>query len=381
MAKRLRELIINPEPARGRFGTNPTNPWSAKAGLTEDKFLDYYLSKLGYNPANTPKNLKVAHSKTLRFLKWKRDHQNLNLNHVEYEGEPLVEKKSLRDYLIARGMNPDYVPLARKIGHAKSQDFISWQQHQEETENVEEDLTLRRSPTQRRVNKIQQSFSSHQEIKTPRGSLRRDKSLDEEELNEDPNPNMDTRELHKYVRNLGWQLVRQDGPHYVYRHPKSKQPLAIPKHKNIPLPTKRGILKIAHALSEEIIYEDKFQDSYAATQTVGSEINERGRKSSAAQIVKRIRREKMQEDMHDWEKEDKSVQTYGKKPNHEKSDEKDQPGEKKPEARAMLSGGTTLTGSKRDTIEIDPLMRVRPGQPDPTKKEDNKKDNNKQKKK
>ena len=39
-----------------------------------------------------------------------------------------------------------------------------------------------------------------------------------------------------------------------------------------------------------------------------------------------------------------------------------------------------MTGTPRDTIEIDPMMRVRPGQPDPTKKEDKKdKDNKKNK--
>ena len=33
----------------------------------------------------------------------------------------------------------------------------------------------------------------------------------------------------------------------------------------------------------------------------------------------------------------------------------------KPQAAAVLSGGTTMTGQKRDTIEIDPALRVRPG--------------------
>jgi hypothetical protein len=42
-----------------------------------------------------------------------------------------------------------------------------------------------------------------------------------------------------------------------------------------------------------------------------------------------------------------------------------------------MSGGTTLTGEKRDTVEIDPMMRNRPGQPDVTKKDDKKKDDDK----
>jgi hypothetical protein len=31
----------------------------------------------------------------------------------------------------------------------------------------------------------------------------------------------------------------------------------------------------------------------------------------------------------------------------------------KPKAAAVLSGGTTMTGEKRDTIEIDPMMKMR----------------------
>ena len=56
------------------------------------------------------------------------------------------------------------------------------------------------------------------------------------------------------------------------------------------------------------------------------------------------------------------------------SSDLDSLGEKKPQAAAVLSGGTTLTGEPRDTIEIDPAMRNRPGQPDVTKKDDKKDD-------
>jgi hypothetical protein len=94
--------------------------------------------------------------------------------------------------------------------------------------------------------------------------------------------------------------------------------------------------------------------------------------SKSARMIKALYKKKrmVKEDMYDHEKEDKSVATYGKKPKHEKADEKDSKGEKKPQAAAVLTGGTTLTGAKRDDIEIDPMMRNRPGQPDVTKKDD-----------
>jgi hypothetical protein len=105
----------------------------------------------------------------------------------------------------------------------------------------------------------------------------------------------------------------------------------------------------------------------------GKEISEKKRQmSKSARMIKSIYKKKnmVKEDMYDHEKEDKSVVTYGKKPKHERADEKDSQGEKKPQAAAVLTGGTTLTGEKRDDIEIDPMMRNRPGQPDITKKDD-----------
>jgi hypothetical protein len=105
--------------------------------------------------------------------------------------------------------------------------------------------------------------------------------------------------------------------------------------------------------------------------------------SKSARMIKALyKKHKMvKEDLYDHEKEDKSVATYGKKPKFDKADKDDSIGEKKPTAAAVMSGGTTLTGEKRDDVEIDPMMRVRPGQPDPFKKDDKKKDDKKDGKK
>jgi hypothetical protein len=98
--------------------------------------------------------------------------------------------------------------------------------------------------------------------------------------------------------------------------------------------------------------------------------------SKSARIIKALYKKKgvIKEDLYDHEKEDKSVASYGKKPKFNKTDEVDSKGENKPEAAAIMTGGTTLTGVERDDIEIDPMMRNRPGQPDITKKEGKKKD-------
>ena len=105
--------------------------------------------------------------------------------------------------------------------------------------------------------------------------------------------------------------------------------------------------------------------------------------SKSARIIKALYKKKgmVKEDLYDHEKEDKSVATYGKKPKMDVADKKDSIGEKKPQAAATLSGGKTLTGTERDTVEIDPMMRNRPGQPDITKKDDKKDDKKEDKKK
>jgi hypothetical protein len=116
-------------------------------------------------------------------------------------------------------------------------------------------------------------------------------------------------------------------------------------------------------IKEQYFKEDKFQDSYAATQTVGPEVSDESsdskkkQLSKSARIIKSIyKRNRMSEDLYDHEKEDKSVEPYGKKTT--KNPEID---ETTPSAYAVMTGGKTMTGQKRDDVEIDPKMKHRPG--------------------
>lgn len=129
--------------------------------------------------------------------------------------------------------------------------------------------------------------------------------------------------------------------------------------------------------------EDVYQDPQAATQTVfdgatNTEDTTQNRKremSKSARMIKALyKKHKMvKEDMYDHEKEDKSVATYGKKPKLNTTDKESSFGENKPDAAAILSGGTTLTGEPRDTIEIDPMMKNRPTAPEGDEVKDKKK--------
>jgi hypothetical protein len=142
-------------------------------------------------------------------------------------------------------------------------------------------------------------------------------------------------------------------------------------------------LNVMKATGKQIdkLQKENSLDPMGATETTCScannpdDVSPKGKRllqmSKSARMIKSIYKHHraVKEDTYDTEKDDKSIQTYGKKPKVDKMDKDAEPTKSKVQAAAVLSGGTTLTGEKRDTVEIDPIMRVRPGQPDPTKNE------------
>jgi hypothetical protein len=94
------------------------------------------------------------------------------------------------------------------------------------------------------------------------------------------------------------------------------------------------------------------------------EVNKKEMSKSARMIKALYKKHNMKEDMTDWEKEDKSVQTYGKKPKVQTTSKESSYGEDKPKAAVIMTGGTTMTGKPRDMGEIDPMLKNRPGPDD-----------------
>jgi predicted RNA binding protein YcfA (HicA-like mRNA interferase family) len=68
---------------------------------------------------------------------------------------------------------------------------------------------------------------------------------EEEQLDEMPGANMDTRAVHKHLRKHGWELTRSSGGHDVFTHPDAKHHIPVPRHKQLKAPLVRGILKQA----------------------------------------------------------------------------------------------------------------------------------------
>jgi hypothetical protein len=74
LAKKLK-MIVKGEP-KPTFGTDPNDPWSVRAGITESEtsMLGSYLKSRGINPEFVSKDTKISHAKSTEFSKWKRDH-------------------------------------------------------------------------------------------------------------------------------------------------------------------------------------------------------------------------------------------------------------------------------------------------------------------
>jgi hypothetical protein len=162
--------------------------------------------------------------------------------------------------------------------------------------------------------------------------------------------------------------------------------LGTPSYSPKPKTLAKKPSKKASFISRLLNKEDTWQDSYAATQTTGMEIvdlpadekyNKRKEMSKSARMIKSLYKNKGVKEgvdgqsgggiMYDKEKTDKLETPYGKKPSMTRADKKMATSDKEPQAAAVLTGGKTLTGQDRDTLEIDPLMR-KPGPLDQNKK-------------
>jgi hypothetical protein len=105
------------------------------------------------------------------------------------------------------------------------------------------------------------------------------------------------------------------------------------------------------SVKEEVLDEqglgNKETSPMAATDSVKAmESSHRSKQMKSARIIKSIYKKKVRETMYDWEKDDK--------------------GGKTPNAKIVLTGGKTMTGKDRDTVEIDPVLRTRPNLGKPT---------------
>ena len=413
-SKKLKEIVKGAADER-TYGTDPRDPWSTTSKISESPNLDQYLLSRGFDPKHTPKNIKVAHSKSNQFKTWQRQHFNEDLT-TKHTGAGVDHKTDL---------------------------------------NV--------SPTMKRASKLAKA-KKHYEIPNPPGSMRKEEVVDEgfnapietglsdktlklyrsgirnkAKTTTDPKKQFDLKTKAFRVSNiLDTRAAKKKGVSEEtldeislgdYKEKAKSQSKELKKHtkgeyggivqrmldrrnKGLKMVSKRE--KASHENTVDMTEENK--DKKSASEKMSDYANKRHKvyqgiqdkqkelmkkwnddhkdephlqvpipedvgdpmaaikgvpvPESMAQKIKSMYKKKVSEDTYDSEKDDKYAEnpTFGKNPKLKRVDDKSVDGgfSKKPQAAAILTGGTTLTGQKRDTVEIDPKMKnPRPGQSDP----------------
>lgn len=418
-AKIIKSVVKKNVGEKPTFGTDPRDPWSTKANINEDAILDKYLLSRGINPQFATKDQKVAHSKTGQYLKWRRDRANqvgeefsldeavdkrdtitmnipLLIRMLEYAREDAKTDLSLHkvvEKLIAirnRGVltmkEYNFVTGIREHFELTEQDCSCVPKDKKEWEK----FAQKRSEIwrQKQVKKIDEALEDLEEgLADMVMGAAKDAGLKAKIAKPSAERKKDTEDMLKKraADDKAAGIKRPLGGLYSKEyHPKANEEVVVEGS---------AALRFAKALQkakQERELKDKSRearekqqtpapvkeamDSLAACAQPGDGANTPNdvvpnKMSKSASIIKSIYKKKnIKEELYDHEKEDKSTSGL-KKPKIDRGEGKASFGDNKPRAAIVMTGGKTMTGSPRDTIEIDPLMKAKPGGPnDPTTK-------------
>ena len=471
-AQTLKSVIKKGGSEKSSFGTNPWDPWSAKANIAEDAALDQYLTSRGINPKHVTKDQKVAHSKMGQFIKWKRDHMSeavdkkdtitfdipllirvleftredlksdINLHkmverllnirgkgtltmneygkivkeeYAEEEVEQIVEITTTGYHKAAiKSRNDAAVKVMSSMGkdkEAKTKLDARNKGLKRLSDRTHADMKKANSGPQKPVEHKPSSMSSPQAYyasKKP-GEYTGDSvqySDDTNVISEISSATLDSykekakksadelsskgqyrkstnrwgnimkatgKQIDKTTNDIKKSLNKEESVMEVAPPGFEGTVKAMKKYKGIDNPwalawSMKNKGYKSHKKADGTPKNENYQDPMAASSMPGDCANspddvqpkDKNKKliqmSKSARIIKNLYKKKgMKEETYDHEKEDKSVATYGKKPKMQQVS-KDL---EEPKAAAVLTGGTTMTGEKRDTIEIDPMMKMR----------------------
>lgn len=431
--KRLKDIIKqNPEPARGKSGIDPLDPWGAKAGIaeaSEQQLLNQFLKSRGINPNFVSTDTKISHSKSGQFLQWKQNHEH------NFREENILEATDDADVISVD------IPLMIRILELARED-------------VKDDMELHRI-TERLIEIRNKGVLTMDDYDFIANVKKLKEELEDVALDQQIN-----EVLSKDASAGDWihDFIHSDNPKFAGKSKKERQKMALGAYyakqneeveqiveiskktvkswlgQQKPIPEKKpgeqrkafnvrikkrskswdgaiDRLTDRKPTSEEVNFQenkktalDRFRaasvdrekkhndiekkrqeklhqdpskvtvpvantnkdDMTSAIDRLEKHLNResvQAERTKSARIIKSLYKAKgVKEETYDWEKDDKA-QSYGKKPKIDKPDGQDNMDQKKPQARAVMVGGTTLTGIKRDTVEIDPLMKnVVPGQ-------------------
>jgi hypothetical protein len=442
IAKKIKEIVKGSP--KESFGTNPSDPWSAKYGIAESS-LDQYLLARGINPKFISKETKISHAKSLQFQKWKRDHvrESISVQHSPTELRQHALKKAQQmnkvikhsDVAEVNEVQMDKLSPAKQA-HVKRGRTFTVNLGNKTADEKPKSLSKPKPRSQGFLKSIFAGEEIMREAKTTQGTAldkfrqaaaeRAKKHAEiEKQSKEKPDMKGAIDRLEKHLNKEDKKISKDDITrfhakldklvHTTFGKRKSemnvkeeveqidelkkstvfswlKQQPVVPEKKpgmsrkdhnqKIKTHNKSWNRALDRLSGYKPTSEDIWQDGQAPTQTSfdganapdntepsTSHIKAKSARSKSARMIKSLyKHHNVKEELYDHEKEDKSVATYGKKPKMQKVDQEQNYGDKSPKAAAVLSGGKTLTGKTRDTLEIDPEMR-KPTRPDGKKEE------------
>ena len=340
--EKLTALIKGRVKERPTFGTDPNDPWSVRAGITESGQLDLYLKSKGIDPMRVSPETKISHAKSGSFAKWKQDRK------FSEEVEQIDEDELLNRYLKTKGLNPKTASKISKIAASKTGDFDKWKRDHIRGGRLPEEITSEQS--------VVHTTHSASHLHTLKSKLKLDRrktqlkpfgvagpGLRRESVDKKDTVTMDIPLL---IRML--ELAREDLKSDADLHKVVEKLINIRNKGTLTMSDYEFVSNI----KEHYFPEDTYQDSYAATQTTGPEATSSDdTESNASKMVKSILKKKtVKEEIYDHEKDDKPAPSIGKKPKIDNSPVD-------PKSAGIIYGGKTLTGEPRDTIELDPMMK------------------------
>jgi len=293
------------------------------------EIVDRYIKSMGYNPETIDRNKRMAFTKTRAFQNFAaRMHEEVELD------EPV------------RGQSRG------KITKTKTGTYVATNQ----SGNTK-------------------SFNSEHEAKKHSETGELDEAKDSYTIYH-PTYSAAVQHAHEHLKKKGLEISDDDWFRHVNSGPKKPgegqtNRLDIPlhkdgketkKHAHIQVHNRGNDVKNAYELN---MYHEALEFGQGDFDPKGTSAKVVGEKklSKKASVVKELymKHREVREGLYDHEKDDKDAGNYGKKPKLATPDG-DQTGDKKSQAAAVMSGGTTLTGQKRDTVEIDPILqRAKPG--------------------
>ena len=458
-AKKLLDIVKRPKsatPERKVGGTDPMEPWSAQNKISESPSLNKYLLSRGFDPNHTPKDVKVAHSKSNQFKLWQQHHMN-ETSPVETptgtKGKTQSDAEISPTNKNAYKHNPSH-EIKSPPGTLRKEGDESLQHKRNEYWGKEAAAMIDKSREHHAAAQAAKAKGDHEEHErlrklssdTHKSAMDKAKEYRADPKNKDAVERSNQRVMSGAAKDYGTgrymgDSVELDGDQLDeislgdYKQKAQAQTKELKKHTkgeysgivNRMLDRRKKGLAMASKREHKIetssdVTEEK-KDSRSASEKMSDYATKRHKvyqgiadkqkelmkkwnddhkdkphlqvpvpedvgdpmaaikgvpvPESMAQKVKAMYKKKVAEDTYDSEKDDKYAQnpTFGKKPVMKTIDNKSDRNVDgvKTKAAAVLTGGTTLTGQKRDTVQIDPqLNNPRPGQTDPNGDRSNK---------